>query len=106
MSRQTNRFRIVATLILCMGLTAQVGCDRLLGALSGSIINVNIPLGLNGAPGLLNPFGLTQSLFVTLFGVSPNAGDGGDGSGTPGGGVDPTTLVGGLNGGGGGAPPQ
>ncbi len=104
MSRRQKLGRAVATVALCFGMTTQVGCDRIASALSGSIININIPLGLNGAPGLLNPFGLTQSLFVSLFGVNATTGDG-DGGDTPAGGVDPGTLVGGLNGGG-GAPPQ
>ena len=105
MSRRQKLCRAVATVALCAGLTTQVGCDRLVGALSGSIININIPLGLNGAPGILNPFGLTQSLFVSLFGVNATTGDGNGGETPAGGVVDPSTLVGGL-GGGGSAPPQ
>jgi len=105
MNRRQKLCRSVVAAGLCLCLTTQVGCDRIVSALSGSIININLPLGLNGAPGLLNPFGLTQSLFVSLFGVNTTTGDGDGGGDAPAGGVDPGTLVGGLNGGGGG-PPQ
>ena len=48
-------------------------------------INLILPLGLNGNPGLLNPFGLVQALVNSLAGITASAGTGGTG-GTGGGG--------------------
>lgn len=58
-------------------------------------INLVIPLGLNGNPGLLNPFGIIQALVSGTLALAGNPGasngTGGTG-GTGNGGVPPTIL--------------
>lgn len=64
---------ILTTLLLTLSLNA--GCEwdflRLIGP--NISIGINIPLGLNGNPGLLNPFGITQALVNTLLGLNQAA---------------------------------
>ena len=65
-------------------------------ALSGGCsINLVIPLGLNGNPGLLNPFGIIQALVTGSLGLAANnSGSNGTGGAGNGGnpGVPPTVL--------------
>lgn len=58
-------------------------------------INLVIPLGLNGNPGLLNPFGIIQALVNGTLGLAAsNGGSNGTGGSNTGGntGVPPTVL--------------
>ena len=82
-------------LFLCSSLS--VGCIPV-GFLGANLrIDLNIPLGLNGSPGIFNPFGLVQALAAAVFGTGGSTGDAGDG-GSAGGddmsGADPGAIGG------------
>jgi hypothetical protein len=54
----------LAALVICS--TFSTGCDPLNSINS---INVILPLGLGGTPGLLNPFGIIQALVNSALGT-------------------------------------
>jgi len=79
---------VMLALLLCCTLSSGCRAVRLFGP--NFSLSLIIPLGLNGNPGILNPFGLVQGVVNNLLGVSGTSG----GSATPGG-----TDGGGTNGG-------
>ncbi len=84
---------ILIALMFCS--TASLGCD--LVGLFGSNMSVNmvVPVGLGGSPGLLNPFGIVQAWVNSLIGGgSEDDGDGGTaGSTNPAQSLDPAIPV-------------
>lgn len=65
-------------LLLCSLLTVSAmstGCDPINWFGPNLFVSLNIPLGLGGAPGLLNPFGIVQALINSAVGASADAGD-------------------------------
>lgn len=98
MKRKTRRMT-AWMLACCIGVSAlSSGCSihNWLGIFGPNFsINLVIPLGLNGNPGLLNPFGIVQALVNGTLGlVASNGGTNGTG-GTGAGGntnVPPTVL--------------
>jgi hypothetical protein len=86
-----NRIRISVALLLAVA--ASGGCS--VSGLLGPNINVNlvVPLGFGGAPGLFNPFGIVQAVVNALLGEAFSAT--GDTTPTEGGEttpVDPGTI--------------
>ena len=87
------------TLAACIGASAlSTGCaiDNPLGFIGPNLtINLVLPLGLNGNPGLLNPFGIIQALVTGSLGLAASNGGTNNTGGTGTGGntgVPPTVL--------------
>ena len=66
MKRSTRILTIWALAALVACSTFSAGCDPLNSLNS---VNVIVPLGLAGTPGLLNPFGLIQALVNSALGT-------------------------------------
>jgi len=54
-------------LLVC--LTLSTGCNPI-NWFSGGSVNVIVPMGLGGSPGLLNPFGIVQALVNAALGLT------------------------------------
>ncbi len=94
-----KRRRLTGTIILLalMLSVASAGCSPL--GFFGPNFNLSIvvPLGLNGTPGVLNPFGIVQAVVNALIGSTATAGGAttaAGGSGTGGGGGIVVTVLG------------
>lgn len=98
MIRQTRKIT-AWTLAACISASAlSGGCaiDNPLGFIGPNLtINLILPLGLNGNPGLLNPFGIIQALVAGTLNLAStngtNTGTGGTG-GSGGNNVPPVVL--------------
>jgi len=65
---RNKRTRLTFALVAIFAvMPATSGCT-LLGFLSGQTFTINIPLGLNGFGGLLNPYGIITALVNTFIG--------------------------------------
>ncbi|MFH1417707.1 MAG: hypothetical protein ABII12_05400 [Planctomycetota bacterium] len=85
---------ILIALMLCS--TGSVGCDPTGWFGSNMSVNVIVPVGLGGSPGLLNPFGVVQAWVNSLIGTADSSddGDGGAaGSSNPAQSIDPAIPV-------------
>jgi hypothetical protein len=71
-----TRIRIWISLMLILCLVTSGGCS-LSGLLGPNLsINVVIPLGLGGAPGAFNPFGMMQAMINAILGDAVTSTDG------------------------------
>lgn len=98
MKRNTRKMTALM-LAGCIGASAlSSGCSihNWLGIFGPNFrINLVIPLGLNGNPGLLNPFGIIQALVNGTFGLAANNGgtNGTGGTGNGGNNNPPPTVL-------------
>lgn len=55
--------------------TFSAGCEPAHWFGSGLNVNVVVPMGLGGTPGLLNPFGIVQAIVNSMLGTSSSSGE-------------------------------
>ena len=73
MKKPIRRTRLALCTVL--GLSAlTAGCDPVNWVGPNWFISLNVPLGLGGSPGLLNPFGLVQALVNAAVDGTDDAG--------------------------------
>jgi hypothetical protein len=88
---RSKKTRLTVTFVALLALMPAASGCTLLGFLSNQSFTINIPLGLNGFGGLLNPFGIITALVNTFIGstfpgtgigplVTPTGGGGGGGA--------------------------
>lgn len=63
---RTNIALITTALLLCS--TFSIGCEPA-NWVSNGTLNIIVPMGLAGSPGLLNPFGIVQAIVNAALGV-------------------------------------
>ncbi len=70
--RRTNITLVTTALLLCSMFS--IGCEPARWAGSASV-NLIVPMGLAGSPGLLNPFGIVQALVNAALGLGASGGE-------------------------------
>lgn len=60
----------LTSVVLLVCVTFSTGCNPANWFSGGASVNVIVPMGLAGSPGLLNPFGIVQAIVNAALGLT------------------------------------